>query len=135
MRKPICEKNFCPLQLWFWSDFSMPRFHEKNNEAFARSKTDIIGNGSQRDVTVFAYDTGFFSWYRVVENYRFFSNRLRSCQARKYERKWHKLQIFWKVVFGYSTKGGFFSESVIRFLNLEISKKINIPKDYPELTN
>ena len=31
-----------------------------------------------------------------------------------------------------NTKGGFFSESVIRFLNLQISKKI-IPKNYPEL--
>ena len=29
-------------------------------------------------------------------------------------------------------KGGFFSESVIRFSNLQISKK-NIPKNYPEL--
>ena len=29
-------------------------------------------------------------------------------------------------------KGGFYSESVIRFLNLRISKK-NIPKKYPEL--
>ena len=29
-------------------------------------------------------------------------------------------------------KGGFFSESTIRFLSLQISKK-NIPKNYPEL--
>ena len=29
-------------------------------------------------------------------------------------------------------KGGFFSESAIRFLGLQISKK-NIPKNYPEL--
>ena len=31
------------------------------------------------------------------------------------------------------SKGGFFSESVIRFSNLQISKKKNIPKIYPEL--
>jgi hypothetical protein len=30
-------------------------------------------------------------------------------------------------------KGGFFSESVIRFSNLLISKIENIPKNYPEL--
>ena len=30
------------------------------------------------------------------------------------------------------TKGGFFSESAIRFSDLQISKK-NIPKNYPEL--
>jgi hypothetical protein len=29
-------------------------------------------------------------------------------------------------------KGGFFSESAMRFLDLQISKK-NIPKNYPEL--
>ena len=32
-----------------------------------------------------------------------------------------------------ATKGGFFSESVIRFLNLQICRKKNIPKNYPEL--
>ena len=31
-----------------------------------------------------------------------------------------------------TTKGGFFSESSIHFLDLQISKK-NIPKNYPEL--
>ena len=31
-----------------------------------------------------------------------------------------------------ATKGGFFSESAMRFLDLQISKK-NIPKSYPEL--
>ena len=31
-----------------------------------------------------------------------------------------------------TTKGGFFSESAMRFLSLQISKK-NIPKNYPEL--
>ena len=30
-------------------------------------------------------------------------------------------------------KGGFFPESVIRFLDLQISKKKNIPKNYLEL--
>ena len=30
-------------------------------------------------------------------------------------------------------KGGFFSESAMRFLDLQISKKKNIPKSYPEL--
>ena len=30
-------------------------------------------------------------------------------------------------------KGGFFSESAIRFSNLKISKTKNIPKNYPEL--
>ena len=30
-------------------------------------------------------------------------------------------------------KGGFFSESVIRFLDLQIWEKKNIPKNYPEL--
>ena len=30
-------------------------------------------------------------------------------------------------------KGGFFSESSIHFLDLQISKKKDIPKNYPEL--
>ena len=30
-------------------------------------------------------------------------------------------------------KGGFFSESAMYFSNLQISKKKNIPKNYPEL--
>ena len=30
-------------------------------------------------------------------------------------------------------KGGFYSESSINFLDLHISKKKNIPKNYPEL--
>ena len=32
-----------------------------------------------------------------------------------------------------SAKGGFFSESAMCFSNLQISKKENIPKNYPEL--
>ena len=32
-----------------------------------------------------------------------------------------------------TTKGGFFSESPMCFSNLQISKKIYIPKNYPEL--
>ena len=36
------------------------------------------------------------------------------------------------LILAMQAKGGFFSESAIRFLNLQISKK-NIPKNYPEL--
>ena len=38
----------------------------------------------------------------------------------------------WQQKFRPSTKGGFFSESAIRFSDLQISKQ-NIPKNYPEL--
>ena len=40
-----------------------------------------------------------------------------------------KLFALSQIVFA---KGGFFSESVIRFSNLQISKK-DIPKNYPQL--
>ena len=33
----------------------------------------------------------------------------------------------------WATKGGLFSESVIRFSDLQISKKKNIPNSYPDL--
>ena len=45
--------------------------------------------------------------------------------------KTFKLEKVWVRV-SRTTKGGFFSESAIRFFNLQISKK-NIPKNYPEL--
>ena len=32
-----------------------------------------------------------------------------------------------------NAKGGFFSESAIRFSDLQIKKKKNIPKNYPKL--
>ena len=31
------------------------------------------------------------------------------------------------------TKGGFFSESAMKFFQISKSQKINIPKNYPEL--
>ena len=40
----------------------------------------------------------------------------------------HQAVIGWNI-----GKGGFFSESTIRFSNLQISKKKSIPKNYPEL--
>ena len=43
---------------------------------------------------------------------------------------WHV--VAWQPVMGNSTKGGFFPESAIGFLDLQISKK-NIPKNYVEL--
>ena len=55
---------------------------------------------------------------------------------RKADKSW---QVRWRTIphSAYTlktlqTKGGYFSESAIRFSNLQISKK-NIPKNYPEL--
>ena len=48
----------------------------------------------------------------------------------KYVPKNADQRIIW---IGLIVKGGFFSESVIRFSDLQISKTKNIPKNYPEL--
>ena len=41
----ICKRDF---------ESSLPRFDEKNHKASARARTDINGNGSQRDSRLFA---------------------------------------------------------------------------------
>ena len=40
---------------------------------------------------------------------------------------------FWFICYSALCKGGFFSESVMKFFQISKSQKKNIPKNYPEL--
>ena len=61
---------------------------------------------------------------------------IQSCSYHGDSRKIAERQIENQLISGpriWKPKGGFLPESGIRFSNLQISKKKNIPKNYPEL--
>ena len=92
----------------------------------------------------FKYETGeikFHFWFRnpdfqtsiffqvSIQNFRFGYGVLQQYGVVLVSYYYEIWVQFW---FWLPTKGGFFSESAMRFLDLQISKK-NIPKSYPEL--